>query len=748
MKNQLLFSLLATSFVCLPLRAEPKIDISHKVPFNLFAADDPVRMSAALRGVPAGGAAVRVAVTNYFGEEVWRRDFPVTAASGQKATVALDIGKLEPGYYELVCRSGGRTETCSLGVADLTARSADEAIAGGYRFGLKVFQVGSPGVWWRRPLQWNLAEAADASVALGLNWTRHGFNQNPSAEEPGIIGTVELTTNHNMNVVYKIEGIPEQAYDAAHYGPIADYGAKKNKKGWSRTTVPLKDPYQSWLREQIGKLPANQNVFEIGNEVWDYMSAEEFAEWCRLVVPVVKAMRPNAVIGADPGNIAWAKRFIRAGGMEGMNAYYIHPYSFTPMPEHRVRAWLRNRSDFLAKQLGRRLDIYVTEYGWPTAPQDKRQKSVDERTQAQRTTRQSLMLYAEDCKTLIPHWMGDREQDPTDWNHWFGFFRLNGQPKPVVIAHSVCARMIDGSRFLGDLDLGPGVGAMLFDRKGTRVLALWTLDETPGTGRDVAVDVGATEARVVDMMGRRRNLRTNSGVLTLRVSSEVLYVEGVDGKLASAVVPPEGELNTETWTKRGEGVGAVWPSKGNHVADGILEEWSGVEPILLKPMGGNEATGVKAQAALAYNDTHLHVSVAVSGVPDGEKSSFELHLGTRPSRQLSLGGWGLYDYTLTLSPASVPGVTGLRLTNCTWEEPLLNPGPDSPSGVLWTAAPAGDGWTAEVSIPRQLLVGFPEAPGPKQLSGILRCRVGKTLLAHSTADVDNTLEWPYLELRE
>ena len=78
---------------------------------------------------------------------------------------------------------------------------------------------------------------------------------------------------------------------------------------------------------------------------------------------------------------------------------------------------------------------------WPTAPKDKRGHSCSERQQAQRTTRESLMLYAEGCKTLIPHWMADREQDPSEREHWFGLFRLCGEPKPVVVAHAACARM-------------------------------------------------------------------------------------------------------------------------------------------------------------------------------------------------------------------------------------------------------------------------------------------------------------------
>src|SRR5690606_34815177 len=130
------------------------------------------------------------------------------------------------------------------------------------------------------------------------------------------------------------------------------------------------------------------------------------------------------------------------------NAVYKHPYTFNPEPETRTRTELRNQRDYVRWSIGQDLDFYVTEYGWPTVPEKHLHKvpqAVTEERQAQRTVRQSLMLYAEDMKTLIPHMMADREEVEDDWDDWFGFFRLNGQPKPVVIAHAVSARMFDSS---------------------------------------------------------------------------------------------------------------------------------------------------------------------------------------------------------------------------------------------------------------------------------------------------------------
>ena len=57
----------------------------------------------------------------------------------------------------------------------------------------------------------------------------------------------------------------------------------------------------------------------------------------------------------------------------------------TPLPEHRTQAATRNVREMLKARTGQDFDLYITEYGWPTAPQDRRGNSVSEKLQAQRT---------------------------------------------------------------------------------------------------------------------------------------------------------------------------------------------------------------------------------------------------------------------------------------------------------------------------------------------------------------------------
>src|SRR5690606_37498431 len=99
---------------------------------------------------------------------------------------------------------------------------------------------------------------------------------------------------------------------------------------WQLYTVPKKEPYQKWLREELLKIPREQKVFEIWNEAYNGMAPEDFAQICKYVIEVLREVRPDAIVGPNlagmPGDYAFDGKFIAAGGMEGMNMVALHPY--------------------------------------------------------------------------------------------------------------------------------------------------------------------------------------------------------------------------------------------------------------------------------------------------------------------------------------------------------------------------------------------------------------------------------------
>lgn len=672
--------------------APPAIVVERHKPANLFRPDETVRFDARTTALPAGK--VSAVVKDYFGKDVWSGKLPAGAA------MAVEVGPLGPGYYEMTLSAGDVRNTTSFGVAPFVTRSAEEVRKHPYRFGLKKWNFGTP--TWRKDVgEWSEDEVVDASAKLGLQWTREMFNQRTH------LGIVEMTQRYPMNTILKVERFPKELYDADRYGPLAEWEVKFGKGSWTLKSLPKEGPYKEWLRSEIEQIPAEQNVFEIWNEAWDKMSPEDFATISQWIVEVIQAVRPGAIIGpnllGDTSPYQFDARVIKAGGMKGMKMVALHPYGTSE-----DRQWLRDYKRWLHDQLGHDVDIYVTEFGSHSTPQGPAKRSEQE--QAQRVVRQALALYAEDVKAFTPHWMGQTEQNPTYIEDWFGFFRLSHEPKPVLLAYATAARMIDGSRFVGDLWYGPGSDAMLFEANGVHTLALVTRGET----KTIEVNTGVDAVDVVNAVGGTRRCETESGKLSIAIGPDATYLVGVSPKLTTQATT---ELNPTRWPKPAK------PERVTRIAakvktapafDGSSTGWDELTQIaMLNPkVNGDDASGM---GYLGWDERYLYVSVVMrdnemlNNKPRAklyQHDSVELFVSTAPRD--SGAGHGPDDHQFFLTPTSGEG------------KPIAGSVEDPEAGIVrdvdgakFYAGKVGRGWQLQAAIPWSTLGTFKTTEGAK-----------------------------------
>lgn len=691
------------------LAALPAADIAiarHR-PCNLFAPDQPVVLEARLRGFPAGPGEAVAVLRDAWGAEVLRRTLPAAGSD-----LRLDLGTPGRGWYRLevsatIAGTAG-TGAASLGVADLVQRSAAQVRERDLRFGLK---------WWGGVA--DKAETVEMMAALGLQWTRIIHN------EGGELGTVRMLSEFPLNAVIKVERFPKELYDSERYGELAAWEAKYGKGAWTLKTLPRKEPYRAWLRTELAKLPATQQVFEIWNEPWDKMSAEDFATLCQWIVPVIRADRPQAIIGPNllgvSGEFEYDAKVARAGGLQGMDMVCLHPYAGSE-----DRAWLRGYTAWLGQQAGKPLGIYITEYGAHSTPEGPAQQS--ELEQARRVVRQSLALYAEGVKALLPHWVGQSERNPTYHEDWFGFIRRNQEPKPVLLAHAACARMVDGSRWLGDLWFGPGIDAMLFARDGREVLALSTRGET----REIELRPGAATVVRHDLFGGESTLAASDGVLRLAVGPDVVYLAGT--ALAAQAVR---ELRADRWPKparppRGERI-VRHPATAPAI-DGELREWTGATQLAMQnpKVNGDDASGI---AYLGWDAEHLYLAIAMR---DNEllntrpraklyqQDSLELFLSTRPRE--AGAGYGPYDRQLFIAPTSGEGKPVVAMLTDRQAGSMADV-----AGARFAFARTPTGWNGEIAIPWTAL---PEAAPAAGVVLALELRVNDADSSHERWKLD------------
>ena len=698
------------------------IDIEIGENCNIFDATKPVTFRGSLSDVGAGSGHVDVTVVDYRGQSQASTRVEVVGRSDGPIRFEIDLGRLPVGYYELgaaytfstrdgktqrgqlertipvVRKEGDRfnwPEPFSFGVAPFYDRTPQQVLSEGRRFGLKVWQLGKPGIWWRNGEAYDVSKFIEATTALGLNWTRLDFSKDKQPDEPGKIETHELIGEHSVVVLHKVEGYPYGvAWDEQRYGDYETYKKKHSGgKPLNRRTVPKKEPYQEWLKGLVEALPEDQRFFEIGNEPYNYpMSPEDYAQWVTMAAEAIHEVRPEAIVAADLGGKDFAYRYVKAGGLDPIDATIMHPYSFTPLPEHRIRQQLRAYDHATQVWAGKKLPRYISEYGWATAPEDRRGHSVSEPVQAMRTTRTSLMLYAEGCQALVPHWTADRELDITEREHWFGFFRLRGMPKPVLMAHATCARMIDGSQFVGDLWFGPNVGAMLFDRDGELTLALWT-DETD---RSVQIDVDADRVRVVDMMGGEEERVTDQGQIQLLLDGAPTYLVGVGEALRQQAAGPEVPLRTDRWELRDAS-----PLTAQRVADiaidGKVDEWRAPEATKLR--GGGT---LQARVWAGYDDDAIYLALESIGIPPSQIKQLRVGVSSLPSNARM--GLNTTDFFFDLEPND-RGDSKLTLLQGLMPDKKSLSSSNGPTDLNWAGSATDRGWNVELRIPRTMLEG-------------------------------------------
>lgn len=680
----------------------PPVEFPLHDPCNLFKEGEPVRLEVKLNPATLAQSEIEASVFDYWGRKVWQGK----GVPGGGALVAFEPGKLDPGYYELrfeLPDTGGKPAgpaMASFGVVRFLDRTAAEVKSGNYRFGLKMGG-------WPKDVDW--MKAVTASARLGLHWTRNKFTD----------VTPELASMP-LNIVCKVEGLPEDAYDEKRYGPKDQF--KMRHFGWQKATVPLEEPYKKWLKEKVAALPKEQNTFEIMNEPWGKIPPEDLAKVAQWSKDAILEVRPDAHVGPNLGtHFAYDAKVIAAGGMKGMDSLFLHPYGH---PERNgLRARVRGIRDFYAERMGGPVDLYATEYGSPTPPEGER-SYVTETMQAAWNVRRSLTFYAEGLKGFMPHLMAQDEKDPAEKEDWYGHFRKTLQPKPALIALANAARLIDGSRYVGDLFLKPDVGARLFERDGKFLLALWTND------LDIPLDlnVGANQVTMTDLVGKETVLDAPGGKLHLNLTGNTIYLSGVSADLAKqASTQPRNDQWVEGVTVRKSRDARLM--RKPPAIDGKIssQEWSGQTKIQMarSKVPPQDASG---EGYVAWDKNYLYVAAEVKDDhPDvtvdsetAEKKDWrydshnptsarmmdglELFVGSQPMYQVPEFVF-TYDMRLFFSPILENGKPIACVVND--REKTFDPIP----GLKIAYAKTGSGWSVEMAVPLSQFKDFPNKAG-------------------------------------
>jgi len=658
------------------------LGLARHDPCNMFRPDEDVVFTFKSKFPANASGSLSCSVKDAYGREFLKSVKPYVVEGGKGV---LSLGRFPRGYWELevearMTDAEGRpyatAEKATFGVMEQPNYDFDAFMKEGRRFGLK---------WWGGVS--DKEECKRLVCALGLNWSRAIFRE-----------AVMITTNTAINAIVKVERFPKELYDEEKYGPMAEWEKKFGRGGWSLKTLPKEAEYRAYLREQIASIPEGRNVFEIWNEPWDKLNPQDLSTLSGWIAEELRKVRPGAVLGpnlkGDMSKYGYDAKVIEAGGMKGMDIVCLHPYSTCE-----DRQWLRDYKAWISERCGRPIDVYITEYGAHSCPQGPSRRT--EREQAAMTVRQSLCLYAEDCKALVPHWIGQSERNPVYHEDWFGYVRKNLQPKPVLLALANCARLIDASEYRGDLWFGPGLAAMLFAKDGRTVLALYG----QGEAKDFDLKLPAEKLTLVDTYGAEREIAAKDGVFAVTVGGEPVFLCGLPGDMSGdKTIRPD---RFPKPAKPPRNVRKVAKMAKEPAFDGKLDDWKGAYEVAIQneKVNGDDASGI---GYLSWDENYLYAAVdmrdneMLNTKPRAtlyQHDGMELFVSTEPREENA--GYGPNDYQFFIVPTSGEG------------RPICGYAADRAAGVVTDVAGAklavgktSAGWTLECAIPWSALGGF------------------------------------------
>jgi hypothetical protein len=229
--------------------------------------------------------------------------------------------------------------------------------------------------------------------------------------------------------------------------------------------------------------------------------------------------------------------------------YHPYAYPFTaPELDVPIRGSVLSAADQMRAVLRRRGDprkpLWITEVGWPT---HERAYGVSEEKHAHYVARMQAASFAQRIRVLNWYTYGDEADPSGGYNQeaHFGFFRVDGSPKPAYQALRTSWRLLGSSRFTRDRsrELGLPEGesmsggrgfALEFETRRARVTAIWLAaergsEEQSGLPKSsgsqtVSVPTRTRKLYLWDHLGKRQPVRPEAGRITIEAAPAPQYL--------------------------------------------------------------------------------------------------------------------------------------------------------------------------------------------------------------------------------
>ncbi|MFZ3140021.1 hypothetical protein [Polaromonas sp.] len=285
---------------------------------------------------------------------------------------------------------------------------------------------------------------------------------------------------------------------------ILDYGNKFYSGGDFPLDEKALGAFLDYVRFVVMRVKGKTHLYQVWNE-WNIGlglpekvrrpgSSDEYLKLLRAVVPVIRAIDPQAIIvGTSVARMdeKWIADFIQGGGINLIDGFSLHPYVWSSRkfrPEESL-IWVdKMQNKFREKNAGRDFPFYITEIGWPN---HKNRAGISEELTSAYAAR--FVLLAKQRLWIKGVWWYDLKNDgesSKDWEHNFGILRYDGSRKPIVNVFKNLSEIIIKGKFIKTELLFDDVILNKYQMPdGSEVSAIWSRSDEP-----VSVEIQTNDA--------------------------------------------------------------------------------------------------------------------------------------------------------------------------------------------------------------------------------------------------------------
>ncbi|PIZ30703.1 MAG: hypothetical protein COY42_33555, partial [Armatimonadetes bacterium CG_4_10_14_0_8_um_filter_66_14] len=514
--------------------------------YSVFVRGEPVTLTFTAEGLKVNetGVTLAVLIADADGQLRMKTELPVAADANGKWKGEVEAPNQRIGYFHVTARLSSGEELPAVGSRGAGFLS--------YMVVIDPKERVRPGEDAHFGMQGGFTTAFDARPYLGIHWILGGYSwSREEADHPGQFAQTRQKLRQQPDVKAQASREVER-----HLGMLPLPTLLNRTPKWAvtggilfYTTGVLKelDAWRNYCRE-VGRAAREdyphlkRHVYQITWEPvypWGFPGKEEdLIRDYQVAYPALHETDPSAFVigptgaGISAGDLAWNERMLQKGLGKFLDGYSIHPYIAQPPESHSLTQNIRALKEMIRTYVGRDLDLYGTEQGWPTGADP-----LKERPQALWLTRSYLIMLGEGFKVNIAFYFADY---PNELGYGF-FHNLNLKipfgtnsvsPKPMAASFAAMTMLLEGHKSVGPIEwLGRTALGYAYERAGKVTLALWDFADATGTTgegpRTVKIPVGAESVEVIDWMGNGRTVPTPGGTLALTLGPAPQYVRGV-----------------------------------------------------------------------------------------------------------------------------------------------------------------------------------------------------------------------------